>query len=350
MPRVFHAAWLLVLLPACGRVGFSPEFFTCTPDGHARLCVDETCTDMGPCPLGCDEAARVCHVASNSLSALFEQPTANLDLSGAESPVVIDADSGEIRTPSRVLRAGGAGQDAASGIGFAIVPQQGGPNLGVLTVESFFLPAGCALEVVGTNAFGLVSRGDLILEGVLDVGARGMRAGPGGYDGGEPGSSGHGPCAGALGQGSLVCPDLCASGGGGAGGSFPGGDGGPVNWEPGPVFFDGAAGGGFCEASFEPIVGGSSGAGGAFPGDCDCSPGEGGGGGGAVQIVSATRVSIGAQGGIRAPGDGGGTTVNGGGAGGGAGGTILIETLAFSLADGGFLAANGGGGGAGDCT
>jgi hypothetical protein len=157
----------------------------------------------------------------------------------------------------------------------------------------------------------MLSQGDIVVNGTIDVGASdgtsndGGAPGPGGFAGGKPGfgatppGTGYGPGGGGLGN-----INTCDFGTRNGNGSFGGrGNSGPSGEPYGNVFLI-------------PLIGGSGGAGG--PG----SPGRGGGGGGgAILLASNTKVRI--TGTINAQGG----TDNGCAGGGGAGGGIRLVAL-----------------------
>jgi hypothetical protein len=95
--------------------------------------------------------------------------------------------------------------------------------------------------------------------------------------------------------------------------------------------------GGAAATGFSPLAGGCSG---GSPGSQSAGdlPGVAGAGGGAIQIVSATSVTLD---GVINAGGAGGTFSSGGGA----GGVVVIEAPVVTVHDGGGIAANGGGGG-----
>lgn len=322
---------------ACGRSGF------------------EGAGERPVCPLGIDEDLFACYLVSNIPDDCFEEGLGDLDFFGAESPVVIDSDSGAISSPAGVIREGGL-SDSATLTSFRVTDQEDGSSLGVLSVNDLILPEGVEVRVVGPLPLAIAATGEVQINGTLDVGARGLEPGPGGHAGGAPGHAAEGPCGGSLGEGIDTCLHLCTSGSGGGGHGGLGGAGGPVNYaadlENGPVTYPKTPGGAFCgSASLIPLAGGAGGAGGAFPeGWAESSPGAGGAGGGAIQISAVVSIRIGAQGIITAPGEGGETADDAGGAGGGAGGAILLESPSVQIDSSAILAANGGGGGAGDCT
>ncbi len=169
------------------------------------------------------------------------------------------------------------------------------------------------VTITGTAPVALLSKGDLVVGGVIDLSATGSTAGSGGFDGGGVGLDGSGPGAGIG--------DALTGGGGGA---F-GGDGG-----------DGAgltAGGTAYGDLLTTLVGGSGGGGGT----------AGGGGGGSLELGATGTVSLLASSTVLADGGvGDGSTDAGGG--GGAGGGVLVHGAFGSTALGTISAAGGAGG------
>ncbi len=219
-------------------------------------------------------------------------------------------------------------------------------DFSTITVNSnqVFVGAGAPLNALpGGLPLALLSRGDINVNGTIDVSARDPFGGPGGYSGGF--SGGGGPGAGANGQNTLDTNGsgiTSSPGGGGFGGS--GGNGGFASFSHGSptgvIPFGGAPGGGSYGNLANSLQGGSSGgtstlsrAGGPFPG---------GGGGGAIEV--------GAVGGITVRGS---ILANGGFyASGGSGGGIYLHSDSVALlgvlsAQGGGSSAPGGGGGGG---
>lgn len=144
----------------------------------------------------------------------------------------------------------------------------------------------------------ILSQGDVIVNGIIDVNGAGAGAnagglaGPGGFDGGKPGfgaevppGNGYGP--GGAGGGDASCNPTSAGGGSYAGAGA------------------GRGGATYGSALLIPLVGGSGGGGGAG------QPGAGGGGGGgAILIAANTRILV--SGAVEAFGGGNGTCLNGG--------------------------------------
>ncbi|HEV8321953.1 MAG TPA: Ig-like domain-containing protein [Myxococcota bacterium] len=271
----------------------------------------------------------------------------------ATSDVVFDTDTGAITTTSgTTLRAAGAGA-LLGGVWFDLVapPPAGAPWPAVamwVFDGALIVPAGVTVRFTGAGVPAIVASGDLTIDGTIDVSGAtgaggGCTAGCGAAGAGGLAGAAEGGGAGAGVGGGGLAP-LPADGDGGAGAAY-GGTGGPAGVNLGEAGVPAASGPAYGTAELLPLVGGSGGGAGGEAGS-----GGGGGGGGAVQLVSATRVTVSASGAVRAGGGGGGGgdwDARDGGGGGGAGGAILIEAPVVSVT--GALAANGGGGG-GPCV
>lgn len=194
-------------------------------------------------------------------------------------------------------------------------------NVAVLLASSF--EATGDIVVVGDRPLVIQANGDVLVTGSIDASANGRAAGPGAV---ELGAGAHGA--------TVLYDERHSAGGGGAGHGTAGAPGG------GRADLPGAAAG--AAYTSDVLVGGSRGGDGGFAyGDI----GAGGGGGGALQITSATSITI--EGSLLASGGGGAGGGGGfvGGGGGGSGGTILLEAPTLVIA--GSLIAHGGGGGGG---
>ncbi|HEX3757484.1 MAG TPA: hypothetical protein VHW23_02215 [Kofleriaceae bacterium] len=182
------------------------------------------------------------------------------------------------------------------------------------------------VAITGARPLIVVADGDVTVTARIDLGAHGSVAGPGAA------TSGSG--VGGPGSTFMSGEERASSGGGGGGHGSPGGAGGPSE-TPG-----GTAGMVYGAQPSDSLIGGS-------PGGLGGNAVSGGGaGGGALQISSATSISI--TGPHIAAGGGGGHGEGGtsdGGSGGGAGGELLFEAPAITIAS--TIAANGGGGGGG---
>jgi hypothetical protein len=181
----------------------------------------------------------------------------------------------------------------------------------------------------------LLATGDVVITGTIDVSGKngsaspptGGDGGPGGFDGGEPGSTPVAPGAGFGPGGGLAGSANATASGAGAGG-YGGSGGGGTSTNHGAVY---------GTPLLIPMVGGSGG------GGASGSPGwGGGGGGGAVLVASSTRIDIGGV--ILARGGAGGNSTPYQGGSGGA-----VRLVAPVVAGTGSLQVNGGnfGGGAG---
>lgn len=219
----------------------------------------------------------------------------------------------------------------------------------VISMQSLIIPKNVTVPATGTPALILLVQQDVMVEGVLDAGAKGKNPGPGGAAGGQPPSSTT-PAPGGGPGGGKVCTctasyDIDDCGGGGGGFGSTGGAGGPEGSSCASKSLGGVT---YGVATLTPLLAGSGGASGGNSGAGSDWPGPGGGGGGAVQISSQQTIRI--EGGINASGGGGtggddaSSGASAGGGGGGSGGAILLE--AARIEGGGWLAVNGGGGGA----
>ena len=206
----------------------------------------------------------------------------------------------------------------------------GGSTVRLIHVASWSLSPIDKIAVTGTIPLLVVSDGDVTIDGTIEVMTTATAA---------------------------SCPPppapahTLAGTGGSAGGFGTAGGGGGASGESGP----GIAGGPIVgNAMISPLRSGCPGAPGeaigAVPG------GMGGAAGGAIQISSATVVSIGGEvyadglggrGGMVTPAFTGGAAVATGGGGGGAGGAILVEAPTITVTQAGRLCAAGGGGGQG---
>jgi len=207
-------------------------------------------------------------------------------------------------------------------------------DFSTITVNSNQVFVGAEAPLNGGGPGGLplalLSRGDINVNGTIDVSAGFAFGGPGGFSGGL--SSGSGPGAGA--DGSIAdntgTGTWIISGGGGFGGR--GGNGGFFSFfrgnPTGVVPFGGAPGGGSYGNLAISLQGGSSG---GTVLNARVGPSPGGGGGGAIEV--------GAVGGIIVSGS---ILANGGSAGsGGSGGGIFLHGDSVALS--GVLSAQGGG-------
>jgi hypothetical protein len=287
----------------------------CRPDGSGFLSVS--------CSHGCGVVLGVAgclDLEPSGVAAAADYRVANANPT-ITSNVVFNTDDGSIT--------GGLVRPAGTGIKNGISYRQANQGSGVVSVGIFgfaglTVGAGVVVRAHGSSALAVVSSGDVLIAGTLDLQDDCLPGTPA-AGGGAPGTSGGG--AGA--------PGAKSSGGGGGGHGDVGGAGGASS------VAGGSAGAPFGPLEANPLVlqgGGGGGAGG--------SGGAGGNGGGAVQLASNGKLTL--TGVVHAGGCGGlGGGAGGSGGGGGAGGAILFEAAEVVLAASSVVAANGGGGGAG---
>lgn len=240
------------------------------------------------CLIACNPEARRCADVSpsNNLSTFLDQSGGQADLNLGSS-ATINTDTGEVVV---------AGVSVPVNTG--TLSQSGGPTIRVFVVRSL---VASHVVVTGRNGLAFVSSGDITINGVFAVSAKGNIPGAGAHhdgscDGGPPRDGGF--TIGGAGGGGYGTR-------GGSGGSG-GGPGGATTGNPQVIPLRGGCGGG----------------------------GNGGGGGGGLQLVSRTRVGIS---GVVAANGASSTT------GGGSGGGILLEAPVVEVSGG--VVANGGGGG-----
>jgi len=215
-----------------------------------------------------------------------------------------------------------------AGVHFAVA-DAGASGVAVLSVGAMIVDH--AVAVSGTRPLVILAAQKVSLSQVIDVSAKGLAPGPGGY------GPGLGPGAGGNGKPQSGGSDN--SGGGGGGHGALGASGGDTS--------TGVLGGTAGAMYSMPLVGGSGGG----RGDPVACSNSGGAGGGALQVFSAVEIAVDSAGGIRAGGGGGapGCEIDSSnvtsGAGGGAGGWVLLEAPRITVS--GTVAANGGGGGGG---
>ncbi len=246
----------------------------------------------------------------------------NVDLSGIDltkvGDFVVDAVACSVNTDNNLASCG----DGAGVLAFKLVTQSDGSKVAVYVAKSMTILAGKDLQIEGSHPLVFIALDTITINGSLNGNSHEEVGIAGGFSrqSMQGRSKGAGPGGGGAGT------DTTASGGG----SYCG-IGGAGGAESGPA----AGGTAYGSPQITPLVAGSAG------GDI------GGAGGGAIQLVAGTSITIAAGGLIQAGAGGGGfggiRTQNA--LGGGSGGSILLESLAVTVA--GTLAANGGGGGAG---
>jgi uncharacterized delta-60 repeat protein len=259
-----------------------------------------------------------------------------------------------------------------SGVGTTVTANTGFGNyqIAVFTFDNFELDAGITITATGSRPLAILSQGNMLIEGVIDVSATSdglpgnfyeRIAGAGGGNGGLANSTNtldQGDAAAgapANGGGLWASADGSGGAGGGSGGAF-GGRGGRAENNPSGGLA-GIATVGQPYANLAAGIQGGSGGGTASAGFSGTLRGGGGGGGGIeLGAVGVITVASGAQV-LANGGEGQGipTTSMQGAGGGGAGGGILLHatsvnqhgTLQADGGNGGGPSRNGGGGGGG---
>lgn len=217
------------------------------------------------------------------------------------------------------------GQPPRGAVFVAVAPADG-PGLAILQAHAFTFGD---VRVIGVRALVVIARDAIVVQGLLDAGARGETSGPGAL-----------PIEAAIGTHEGVCD----GGGAGAGHGTAGADGGASSCGGD----GGTAGALYGDATLAILAGGSHG-GAGITGNCGAAPG--GGGGGAIQLSAVGRIHVRGSGTINVGGGGGaggfecGDGDAGAGAGGGAGGSVYLDAPELVLA--GVVVAHGGGGGGG---
>ncbi len=277
---------------------------SCNSDGTGEV--------MTACSLRCNATSHACEnkVAPSNAYA------AQLDAAATEPALNLTANTSVVVTTNYNPTAGTFSFGPNLTYKAALVPgANGGPEVVVVSMNSLSIAANVKLTISSESAvnrqIAFMSAGDVSIAGTIERGPSGAFNTADG-------------CNSAPTTGTGADPDYPGSGGGGFGTA-------------------GGAGG---------AVGAAGGAGGTTSGDVALVPlrggckagntgsiGGGGSGGGAIQITSATSITI--SGAITAPGYGG--SVN---AGGGSGGAILLEAPTVTISGG--VYANGGAGGCGE--
>jgi hypothetical protein len=350
------------------------DFQACTGDQLTRCNATGTAAETVLCELGCSESLGGCHLCEPSTTACTNGTVATCDAAGRptatrECPLGCATDEPRCR---EIVPSNGLGQflaEADMAPDLVLADRDKLDSTGHVwrdgmrtstAVPTHLIPApvnGVAIRVylvgsvsIGTTeltllttnrdqdvpAIAIVSARDIVVRGTINLTGVSLPQ-PGSKYGTPylaPGSIARGqPCVG----GDPVLAMHVEPGAGGGGNAAAGGDGGRAGTGQGqrsgnrgsmsPVL-----------STLEPLRGGCAG---GYLSD------TGGSGGGALQLVSGTRISLGARGAINAGGAGGSTPLSsfGAGGGGGAGGGILLEAPVVELGDGAGLAANGGGGG-----
>lgn len=256
-------------------------------------------------------------------SALGFTPS-NIDLSGIDlakvGDFVVDNDACTINSENNLASCG----DGAGVLGFKLATQADGTKVAVYVARTMNILAAKNLTVEGSNPVVFVALDTITITGTFNGNARDDVAIAGGRSQPTARAKGAGPGGGGASDNAA-----------GAGGSYCG-VGGAGASESGTATTGGAT---YGSDAITPLVGGSSGGAGQGAGA--------GSGGGALQLVAGKSITIDASGLIHVGAGGGsfGGISTQDASGGGSGGSILLESLAVSVA--GTLAANGAGGGGG---
>lgn len=289
----------------------SGVYTACGSDGLAESVI--------ACPLGCASGVEKClDVApSNDLAEYLDQSdvTPAVSLTGN---CTIDTSVGSIHCDGEALQAATALVNGPNGMRVFL--------FGALDISG-------TVKVTGTASLVLISNGDVVLGGLLDVSAD--------LDIGGPGAQADGA---ACEGGDSLDTSNPTSGGGGAGRYELGGVGGMS----GAAEAGGARGAIYRDDDLTPLRGGCHGGRATELVGMFGQSSTGGGGGGAVQIVSRTRIRVSGSGKIDASGGGGRAAASSAtcaGAGGGSGGAILLEAPIVELDGSGVVLSTKGGGG-----
>lgn len=332
----------------CGTAGCTggvcnacqPNTTSCNGDTLVVCNASGNVDSTTPCALGCgDSPTAHCKVLepsygvgvpSGSLPNLHVDQSATLDITNCGA------------TPATATLTVGTAMTTLTGTQVSQVTQLGSAPICVVRFGTITVDASVTLTVVNGTAGHSLS-----LQAVSDIEISGLITFV---------NSGIGPAQGKSVQsvGQNANNKTMAPGPGGGGAAFAGGTGGmclSCNSSNVP----GGMGGPAVTTTASRLNGGSSG--GNVNGALLTTYGFGGQGGGGLQLVSLTRVSVAATGGIALNGQGGygisdnkftGTVANLPAGGGGSGGTLVVEAPSVTLSSGALATANGGGG-AGGC-
>jgi hypothetical protein len=274
----------------------SSELVQCNGDGTAEVSEN--------CPLDCSATSLRCNDLdpSNGLAPYLDMTGGEPDLD-LGTTATVNTDDGAVVVDGKPVTAKSMTMAQASA-----------PTIRIFIVHSL---TATDVTITGSNAFAVVSNGDLTIGGVFAASAGGITTrGPGAFN--------DGTCQGV--EGAIVSGGAIGGAGGGGFG-FAGGRGGSATNDNGTAT-GGAGGTTTGNPKLVPLRGG-----------CDSGKvGAGlfGFGGGAIQLVSRTKITV--SGVVAANGSSG--------AGGGAGGGILLEAPVVEVS--GSVVANGGAG-AGGC-
>lgn len=276
----------------------------CDGDNLVRCNRDGTGEITETCLLGCSNSAQRCNeiAPSNSLASYVDMSSGEPDID-LGTMTTINTNNGTVVVDGKFVT-----------VRSALVAQVNAPTILVFIVHSLTSEN---VTIAGTNAFAVVSSGDIAIGGIFAASADLNTPGPGRFN--------DSTCRG--GRAVDDAPSGAISGAGGGGFGTAGGSGGSATNTAGSSA-GGAGGGATGNLTLTPLRGG-----------CDSGPygaSAVGAGGGAIQLVSRTKIAI--SGVVAANG----SSFIGGGSGGG----ILLEAPVVDVT--GTLVANGGAG-AGGC-
>jgi hypothetical protein len=293
-----------------------------------------------PCALGCgDSPTSHCKVLEPSYGVGV--PSGNLPNLAVDQNATLDIGNCGATPPTATLTIGTT-ETTLTGTQVSQVTQLGNAAICVVRFGTITIDASTTLTVV--NGAGH----SLSLQAVGDIDISGLITFVNSATGPSPGKS-------VQSVGTNANNKTMAPGPGGGGAAFAGGTGGMcVSCNSSNV--PGGMGGPAVTTTVARLNGGSSG--GNVTGGILTTYGFGGHGGGGLQLVSLSRVTIAATGGVALNGEGGYglsdnkftmTAANLPAGGGGSGGTLVVEAPSVTLSSGALAVANGGGG-AGGCT
>jgi len=275
------------------RCGCQPGATTCSGDALKTCDSSGTSETSVSCDLGCAAAGARClsFVPANGLNLALMSAKNEPDIT-IPAMATVNTDTGVIRDIANLPIA----------VTSLVVPQSGASDVRVFIGRSFKLSS---IVFNGTHPAAFVAVGDIVVDGLLDLGGDNPTERRG------AGQQTSGACVGQTSQ----------PGGGGAGNATPGGKSISAN--------SSAVGLGGAMLSGTTLVGGCVGGGATSDGF----------GGGALQMDSLSRIVITASGGISLNGSAGSDRI-----GGGSGGMAILEAPKVEILGGVF--ANGGSGGA----
>jgi hypothetical protein len=323
---------------------------TCVTTGSVGACFDpDNATDqatLGENAAGADGGpsssdARASADVANAEGSLTDAPStgdSTVDAPGTFAPNPDAALGFSVSNLGSATLDAGPGPNADSSSADIVIAQTGddstllpapemitmsdGTSAVLYVFNSFTVEQTAALRFTGVLPVIVVVRGSVNIQGQVLVNAINGAAGPGGFEGTNPGPGvGQNGVSAGFPNSGAGGGSFCGVGGAGAASSPPAAQGGAT----------------YGNAALVPLFGGSAG---GLTNSASASAGPGGGG--AIEIAAGEQIVIGEFGAINA--GGGGSTLGWQGYfAGGSGGAILLEAPSITVS--GTLAANGGGGG-----